>query len=288
LKGSHFAVAEDLSTLEVFQVAQSLPHASKENQMKRQAILPPVPFSIFAITFFLLAFPTLAQDKQKFKVGDRVECNTVATYWYKGTVVPFQDHDMYNGYRPETGYFYRLKIDGSSMESQVCKAEQMRPLANANNAKNDIDNQPVTNDRKTQPAEPDNLADRKILDCNFKQSPARNGSAPPPELAKKLIRCLYEKQAKPGEDGSATVDINEFQIGNSRQWRIREDMGDGAPGTIVYPVLVSFTWKTFYRTETKVDESTDVFNCFVNSFNKWECGLGKRVKEQPTKYIPRK
>jgi len=257
-----------------------------KNQMRLRL---PVSILVFVSLFSCWHFTTFAQDTaQKFKVGDRVECNTAATYWYKGTVVPFLEHDMYNGHTPETGYFYRLKIDGSGMESQVCKAENMRPLAQANNANNAANNQDVPNPNKNQNADKDSLADREILDCNIKQSAARNGSAPPPELAKKLIRCLFEKPAKPGEDGAATVDINEFQIGNARQWRIREDMGNGAPGTVVYPILVSWTWKTFYRTETKVDESTDVFNCFVNSFNKWECGLGKRVKERTTTYIPRK
>jgi hypothetical protein len=231
---------------------------------------------------------------QKFKVGDRVECNVVATYWHKGTVVPFVKNDMYNGYTPDTGYYYRIKEDDSSMDSMVCQTTKMRLLTEANDGDNDADakaDKPAAtnkrDDQRTDRRDADSLADREILDCNIKQPPAKNGSAPPPELAKKLIRCVYEKPAKHGEDGAATVDIDEFQIGKPRRWRIREDMGDADANTVVYPVLVSYTWKTFYRTQTKVDELTDVFNCFVNSFNKWQCGLGQRVKESPTKYIPR-
>src|SRR5581483_1334444 len=37
------------------------------------------------------------------------------------------------------------------------------------------------------------LADRELLDCkNLKAGPARNGPPPPADLAKKLIRCLFE------------------------------------------------------------------------------------------------
>ncbi len=227
-----------------------------------------------------------AQGQAKFKVDDRVECDNSGsgTYWRAGTVVPFQEGDMYNGYKPDSGYYYRLKIDGSSLDSWVCKAASMRPLATTNNGKNNDTDKKA--DTKTN-SNADNLADREILDCDFKQPPAKNGSAPPPELAKKLIRCLLERPANPGMDGAVTVDINEFQIGKPRPWRIREDTGSADQNTIVYPILVSDTWKTFFRTRTQVIESTTYYNCFVNSLNKWTCGLAKRVKEGETKSIPR-
>ncbi len=58
------------------------------------------------------------------------------------------------------------------------------------------------------------LADRELLDCkNLKAGPARNGPPPPTELAKKLIRCLFEAPSAPGQDGATKVDIIDFSAG---------------------------------------------------------------------------
>ena len=48
------------------------------------------------------------------------------------------------------------------------------------------------------------LADRPLLDCAHvtqNQPPTRNGSPLPVELAKTLIRCLFEKPSEVGSDG---------------------------------------------------------------------------------------
>ncbi len=54
-------------------------------------------------------------------------------YWEKGTVVPFLDNDSYNGYKAGSGYFYRVKIDGSIAERPIaCFPDKMRLSAPAN------------------------------------------------------------------------------------------------------------------------------------------------------------
>ncbi|MBF0552965.1 MAG: hypothetical protein HQK96_00240 [Nitrospirae bacterium] len=132
-------------------------------------------------------------------------------------------------------------------------------------------------------------ADRPIVDCNVQQKKAKNGDSIPPELAKRLIQCLWEKPAAPGMDGAETVDIDSMDIGKSRKWVYRQDMGQGIADldTRVWPIDVKWTWKTYYRTQIYVKVNEDIFNCYVDAFSKWSCGLGQNVKKISTQYIPR-
>lgn len=117
------------------------------------------------------------------------------------------------------------------------------------------------------------LADRDLLDCEHLQHGGRNGQPLPTELAKKLIRCLYEKPSLVGQDGATKMDIIEFAPGAPRKWILYQDMGQGTFNTIVYPVHVKFNVETFYRTrnlETTGQEKT--FTCFADKDNLWQCG----------------
>lgn len=97
---------------------------------------------VAAVTIIVSAnVPASAQGKPKFKVGDRIECDpTGAGHWHEGVVVPFNKDDRYNGYTPDTGYFYRVKVEGYSMEAMACKAENIRALAKAGEGINAGDN----------------------------------------------------------------------------------------------------------------------------------------------------
>lgn len=76
------------------------------------------------------------------------------------------------------------------------------------------------------------------------------------------------------------MDISELQVGKLRKWSRRVDMGSGDADTVVYPVRVKWTRKIFYRTATGVEANReDVFNCYVDAFERWTCGLGERIKE---------
>ncbi|MBV9469259.1 MAG: hypothetical protein JOZ57_08430 [Abitibacteriaceae bacterium] len=117
------------------------------------------------------------------------------------------------------------------------------------------------------------LADRELLDCEHLKHDGRNGSPPPVELLKKLIRCLYEKPSPVGQDGATTMDITEFTVGTPHRWRLYEDMGQGTANTLVYPVHVKWNMKTFYRTRNvQVTGKEGTFTCFVDATNLWQCG----------------
>jgi hypothetical protein len=117
------------------------------------------------------------------------------------------------------------------------------------------------------------LADRELLDCENLKHNGRNGSPPPVELAKKLIRCLYEKPSQPGMDGATTMDITEFTIGAPHRWRVYVDMGQGTANTLVYPVQVKWTMKTFYRTRNVLTTDKEgPFTCFADATSLWQCG----------------
>jgi hypothetical protein len=117
------------------------------------------------------------------------------------------------------------------------------------------------------------LADRELLDCENLKHDGRNGAPPPVELARKLIRCLYERPSKPGMDGATTMDISSLTIGAPHRWTVYVDMGQGNASTLVYPVQVKWTMKTFYRrTNTLTTDKEGPFTCFADATNVWQCG----------------
>lgn len=117
------------------------------------------------------------------------------------------------------------------------------------------------------------LADRELLDCENMAHGGRNGAAPPTELLKKLIRCLYETPSQPGMDGATTMDITGFSIGTPRRWEIYRDIGQGNANTLVYPIHVAWNQKTFYRTNNEQQTGVEgMYSCFVDRLNLWQCG----------------
>jgi hypothetical protein len=117
------------------------------------------------------------------------------------------------------------------------------------------------------------LADRALLDCAHLKHDGKNGSPLPPELAKQLIRCLWEKPSPVGQDGATTMDITEFKIFAPRRWILYEDRGQGAANTLVYPVRVKWNMKTFYRTRNVLTTDREAtFTCFADITNLWQCG----------------
>jgi len=118
------------------------------------------------------------------------------------------------------------------------------------------------------------LADRELVDCDNLKHGGRNGSPLPLELAKKLIRCLYEKPSPVGQDGATTMDITEFTPGEPHRWRTNIDSGQGTANTLVYPVHVKWNMKTFYRSRNvQVTDKEMTFTCFADAVNLWQCGF---------------
>ena len=118
------------------------------------------------------------------------------------------------------------------------------------------------------------LGDREIFDCDNLKHGGRNGSPPQVELAKNLIRCLYEKPSPVGQDGATTMDITEFTIGEPHRWRTYIDSGQGTDNTLVYPVHVKWNMKTFFRSRNvQVTDKEMTFTCFADAVNLWQCGF---------------
>ena len=95
-------------------------------------------FSAIVVLVAIAAGNIAAAAQGKYKVGDRVECDTVGNGngWRKGTIVAFQEDDGYNGYAPDSGYFYRVMIFAHDPKGQFCKSENMRMQAKATPAEN--------------------------------------------------------------------------------------------------------------------------------------------------------
>lgn len=131
------------------------------------------------------------------------------------------------------------------------------------------------------------LVPRPIDDCRIEQGPAKNGQKPDEALVHRLITCLWERPASPGMDGAVTVDIASLKIGSARNWVVKSDIGPGDLDTRVWPVASHYTRSTHYRTSTSISEADAVFNCFVNNFGSWQCGLGQTVRSQPLRSVDR-
>ncbi len=173
----------------------------------------------------------------QFKVGDRVEVDVIMTstsspasgqLWKKGTVTAV---DTRPGYRPmyvvqvdpvpgQLPLTYTIPITRNSTERVWIRAIGGTPPKIETNKLHVDENNMV-------------LADREPLDCfNFTQpAGARNGSALPVDLAKKLVRCALGEHPSPkGGQGAETVDIGTFQVGSPRLWDFNRDQ-NGAGGT---------------------------------------------------------
>jgi hypothetical protein len=222
----------------------------------------------------------------QFKVGDRVEVDIlhVSTsspedmqVWKKGTVTEI---DMRPGYRPN----YAIQLD--PLPGQLPESTRIPVTRNATERvwiRSGGGAAPKIETEKLRVDENDTvLANREVLDCGHRdQPPARNGSPLPPEEAKKLIRCALGEHPSPaGGQGATTVDITQFAIGAPRRWNLRTDTGAGGTAdTMVYPVRVKYTTKSFYREQNKVTSDREqLFACHVD-VGRWICGPDQVLKE---------
>ncbi len=253
---------------------------------RRNRILP----VLIAIAGFLLIGEISAQAK--YQPGDRVECDTMGIdQWFKGTVLPYKPQDNPALAKDKTGqnhYIHRVRMDNEAStrpEGGMCFTDRMRPLAGAAAAPPPADTSvgPVSVDENNTLS-----ADRPILACPIDQPTVKNGARPNVEMLKKIIRCdKGEKAAGKGLDGAVTIDVTALQLGAMRQWIYSRDIG-GKPGTTIYPVKVTYTERTFYRTRTAVSENwVRIINFYVNEFGEWQSGSEEPVKSPQTRDIPR-
>ncbi|MDQ3800422.1 MAG: hypothetical protein M3384_13320 [Acidobacteriota bacterium] len=229
------------------------------------------------------SLPTSAQDQPTYKVGDRVEAKPVSS-WKKATIVAIDmsasaavvrmdDEKDYTGAQKE----YTTHINNLRPLQETAEEKQTQAAKQAAADKNVVEKRVDANNTV--------LADREILACPVEQKAVKKGSRPNSLLLSKLIRCLWEKPAREGMDGAVTMDLTPIQIGAPRAWNPRRDLG-GSAGTIVYPVKTTYTRKTFYRERTEVDEYTGVFNCSIDPFGEWKCGMAENKRKGESKSIP--
>ena len=66
-------------------------------------------------------------------------------------------------------------------------------------------------------------------------------------------------------------------------------MNGGTPRTtVVYPVKMKYSVKTFYRSRTDVnDDWIRVYNVFVNGFGEWQFGSAENIEGPDIKNVPR-
>ena len=211
-----------------------------------------------------------SDGKAKYKVGDRVEVETVHAGFgspyavvSKGTVTEVSTQWM------------RYVIDLDPLPGKIPVRHSIpmadescciRPLAGAGPT--------IKTDKLRVDENGTVLADRDLLDCDNLQHSGHNGQPLPVELAKKLIRCIFEKASPVGQDGATKMDILQFSPGSARKWILYQDQGQGTLNTNVYPIHVKYNLKTFYRgrnVETNAAEMT--FTCFADKENLWQCGI---------------
>ncbi len=217
----------------------------------------------------------------KYKAGDRVEVETVHAGFNspnaivsKGTITEV-----------DAGTFMRYVIQLDPLPGKLPVRHTMpmadencclRPLAGAAPA--------IQSETLRVDANETVLADRPLLDCANLQHGGRNGQPLPVELAKELIRCLYEKPSPVGQDGATKMDIVEFAPGAARKWILYQDQGQGTLDTLVYPVHVKYNVKTFYRGRNAVITGKEMtFTCFADKTNLWQCGFATGPNKEGAK-----
>jgi len=185
-------------------------------------------------------------------------------------------------------YIHRVRLDNEASTRPaggMCFTDRMRLLTGADAVPPPVDKSigKVTVDENNTLS-----ADRPILECPVEQTKVKNGARPNAELLKKIIRCdKGEKPAEKGFDGAVTVDVTALQIGASRPWIYSRDIG-GKPGITIYPVKVTYTVKTFYRSRTEVNENwIRIINFYVNEFDEWQSGSEEPIKSPQLKDVPR-
>ena len=241
------------------------------------------PIVVLLIGLFASALSIQAQQP-KFKEGDRVEVDTTHVdvlhggnpafqSWSKGTITTVDS--QYQRYiiqlDPLPG---KMPVMHSiPMYDQACC---MRTFGGAAPA--------IKSDTLRVDENGTVLADRDLLDCDNLKHDGRNGQPLPLELAKKLIRCLYEKPSPVGQDGATKMDIVDFSPGAARKWILYQDQGQGSLNTLVYPVHVKYNVKTFYRSRNAVITGKEMtFTCFADNTNLWQCGFASGPNKEGKK-----
>lgn len=240
-----------------------------------QAAHAAVKLLLFGVAGFILS-----AQPSPYKPGDRVEVDVIMAgapergMWRAGTVkaVDAQTREIAIATDPATDAGGRtIEIPIHLAPKWIRRSTQAAPQAPAPQA-------PAPPPKSASaPAAP--AAPSGILACPIDQPKVAPGSRPDAQLLAQVIRCLFEVRSQSPAEKSIKIDIHSLEIGSSRDCVPREDFGCGIPGHKIFPALVHWTKTDYYTHSIQWSDNESVFHCFVNPFGKWECGLGRRIRD---------
>jgi hypothetical protein len=180
-----------------------------------------------------------------YSVGDRIECN-VTGRWQLGTIVRAQ---------PGAGgeLFYLVNNDGEAGTwDRWASSSQIRTRTGLISETAKAHNEVVALGALKAP-------NAGSLDDTFQT----------------LIRQRYEMQGS--SEFPVTVTFQEFVIGHTHAYARPDVYGESADGpsgnanSVVYPVSAKYTHRHAYRDAFLTFQQDEVYQCFKNSFGKWQC-----------------
>jgi hypothetical protein len=201
------------------------------------------------------------QVDTSYKIGDRIECN-VTGRWQPGTIVRLQ---LGGGGE----LFYLVNNDGEAGTwDRWASSSQIRArtglISETAKARNELTALGVLKAPKA-----------GSLDETFQS----------------LIRERYELQGS--KEFPVTVTFQGFLIGQTHTYGRADVYGESADGpggtasTTVYPVSAQYIHRHAYRDAFLAYQQDEVYQCFKNSFGKWQCnpasggkGMVKKFREE--------
>ncbi len=199
---------------------------------------------------------TALGDQSQFHVGQRVQYDTGAHIRH-GTVTRGLQN---NGYLVARDDFV-----GKGMPDDILLPEDIHPL----------------NDGSQAPAQPSYPVMREPMKAPEQET--ANAGAPPEALVRRLIQSGEETSTV---EAVINVDIHSLEIGRPRKIVPLLDRGIvGDANTIIYPVHVTLTHKTFEDQGARVviSEIDALYNCYIDAFGRWQCGRASSKTSSPRK-----
>ncbi len=235
---------------------------------------------IAAFLFMFAAGSAVLAQGPQFKVGDRVEVDTLQSstnpeksfYWRGGTVTSIGDPTGHFGY-------YVIKIDdGGTRSIRFIDTQWIRAAAAA-----------AAQGGKAGEAEHADLGGGKAAaaDDNACQPSDSPDGKTQSDMFKRLIIAKYAHLPKNDRDFTTTVTFQSFKPGAMHKYRPAingsPDGPGGVSGTSVYPAKAVYTvcsdypgYKpTGYRGEIQTRQNDVMFSCLKNEVGEWQCNLGE-------------
>ena len=233
-----------------------------------------MPYMIAGFLFMFAASSAASAQGPQFKVGDRVEVDTLQSstnpeksfYWRGGTVTSIGDPNGHFGY-------YVIKIDdGGTRSIRFIDTQWIRAAAAA----------PGENKGVVEPA---NAGGGKMAADNACQPSDNPEGKSQSDVFKRLIIAKYAHLPKNDRDFTTTVTFQSFKPGAMHKYRPAingsPDGPGGVAGTSVYPAKAVYTvcsdypgYKpTGYRGEIQTRQNDVMFSCLKNEIGEWQCNL---------------